>query len=116
MKILVDEDSQARKQLEVLRGAGHDVVSLAELDRNGSLDEEVFALAQSLERVLLTHNALDFHRLALAHPDHCGIMAVHRDGDPRKNMNFQDIGRAVSQLETSGVPISGQFHVLNHWR
>ena len=45
MKILVDEDSQARKQLDVLRGAGHDVVSIAELDRNGSLDPEVFVLA-----------------------------------------------------------------------
>ena len=116
MKILVDEDSQARRQLEVLRSAGHDVVSIAELDQNGSLDSEVFELAQSLRRVLLTHNVVDFHALALVHPSHHGVIAIYRDGDPRKNMNYQDIGRAVSKLETSGVPVFGQFHVLNHWR
>lgn len=116
MKILVGEDSQARKQLDVLRGAGHDVVSIAELDRNGSLDPEVFVLAQSSQRVLLTHNVADFHALALACPGHHGVIAIYRDGDPRKNMNYRDIGRAVSKLEASGVLISGQFHVLNHWR
>lgn len=116
MRILVDEDSQARRQLEILRAAGHDVVSIAELDRNGSLDSEVFALAQSSRRVLLTHNVVDFHALALAHPDHCGVIAIYRDGDPRKNMTHQDIGRAISKLEASGAPIHGQFHVLNHWR
>lgn len=116
MRILVDEDSQARKQMDVLRGAGHDVVSIAELDRNGSLDSEVFALARSSQWVLLTHNVADFHALALAHADHCGVIAIHRDGDPRKNMTHQDIGRAVSKLEASGMPIHGQFHVLNHWR
>jgi len=68
VRILVDEDSQARRQLEILRAAGHDVVSIAELDRNGSLDSEVFALAQSSQRVLLTHNVVDFHALALAIP------------------------------------------------
>ena len=112
----MDEDSQARRQLEVLRAAGHNVVSIAELDRNGSLDPEVFALAQSSRWVLLTHNVADFHALALAHPDHCGVIAIHRDGDPRKNMTYQDIGRAVSKLEASGAPIYGQFHVLNQWR
>ncbi len=116
MRILVDEDSQARRQLEILRAAGHDVVSIAELDRNGSLDSEVFALAQSSQRVLLTHNVVDFHALALAHPNHYGVIAIYRDGDPRKNMTYQDIGRAVSKLEASGAPIHGQFHVLNHWR
>ena len=116
MKILVDEDSQARKQLDVLRGAGHDVVSIAELDKNGSLDPEVFGLAQPSQRVLLTHNVVDFYALALACPGHYGVLAIHRDGDPRKNMTYQDIGRAVSKLEASGAPIRGQFHVLNHWR
>lgn len=116
MKILVDEDSQARRQLEVLRGAGHDVVSIAELDKNGSPDSEVLDLAQSLQRVLLTHNVMDFQALALARPNHYGVIAIYRDSDPHKNMSYQDIGRAVLKLEASGVPILGKFHVLNHWR
>jgi hypothetical protein len=53
----VDEDSQARAQLNLLRADGHDVVAIGELAKNGTPDPEVFDLAQLLERVLLTHNA-----------------------------------------------------------
>jgi hypothetical protein len=59
---LVDEDSQARAQLKLLRADGHDVVAIGELNKNGTPDREVFDLAQSLQRVLLTHNAEDFQR------------------------------------------------------
>lgn len=116
MRILVDEDSQARAQLNILRGDGHDVVALGELDKNGHRTEEVFDLAQSLERVLLTHNTEDFHELHRERPSHRGIMAVFRDADPRKNMNHAQIALAVRRLETSDVTIAGGFHVLNHWR
>ena len=59
----MDEGSQARAQLNLLRPDGHDVVAIGELAKNGIPDPEVFDLAQSLERVLLTHNAEDFHVL-----------------------------------------------------
>jgi predicted nuclease of predicted toxin-antitoxin system len=113
---LVDEDSQARSQLNILRGAGHDVVAVGELDKNGAPDSEIFELAQELERVLLTHNTEDFHELHRGWPDHSGIMAVFRDADPRKNMNHAQIAVALRRLESSGVTIAGYFHVLNHWR
>lgn len=48
----MDEDSQVRAQLNILRSAGHDVVAIGELDKNGTPDPEVFDLAQSLERVI----------------------------------------------------------------
>jgi Domain of unknown function (DUF5615) len=66
----VDEDSQARAQLNVLRGDGHDVVAIGELDKNGTPDPEVFELAQLLERALLTHNTEDFHQLHQERPHH----------------------------------------------
>ena len=116
MRILVVEDSQAHAQLKGLRCDGHDVIAIAELDQNGASDPEVFGLAQSLERVLLTHNADDFHTLHLEQPDHRGIMAVYRSGDPRKNMSHMHIAQSIRRLETSGVMITGGFHVLNHWR
>ncbi|MGB6450233.1 MAG: DUF5615 family PIN-like protein [Steroidobacteraceae bacterium] len=112
----MDEDSHARAQLDVLRGDGHDVVASGELDKNGTPDPEVFDLAQSLARVLLTHNAEDFCDLHRERPDHRGIMAVYRDADPRKNMNRARIAAAIRRLETSGVTIAREFHVLNHWR
>jgi hypothetical protein len=85
LRILVDEDSQARAQLKALRGDSHDVVAVGELGKNGTPDPEVFDLAQSLERVLLTHHTSDFYDLHRERPAHRGIMAVHRDADPRKN-------------------------------
>lgn len=116
MRILVDEDSQARSQLNILRGDGHDVIAIGELDKNGTPDPEVFDLAQSLQRVLLTHNTEDFHELHQQRPGHHGIMAVHRDADPRKNMNHAQISVAIRRLGSSGMTIAGHFHVLNHWR
>ena len=116
MRILVDEDSQAHAQLKVLRSDGHDVVAITDLDQNGAADTEVFELAQSLQRVLLTHNTVDFHALHQDKPDHQGILAVYRSADPRKNMSHVHIAQSIRRLETSGVAISGGFHILNHWR
>lgn len=116
MKILVDEDSQARAQLNLLRADGHDVVAIGELQKNGIPDPAVFDLAQSLERILLTHNAEDFLMLHGERPGHRGIIAVYRDADPRKNMNHAQIAAAIRKLETVGTTIAGDFHVLNHWR
>lgn len=60
MKLLVDEDSQARRLLDAPRHAGHDVLSVAELGCNGLPDAQVFAQAQAQGRTLLTHNVADF--------------------------------------------------------
>lgn len=116
MRILVDEDSQARVQLDILRSDGHDVIAIGELNKNGTPDLEVFDLAQSLARVLLTHNVEDFYDLHRERPDHRGIMAVYRDADPRKNMSHAQIAAAIRRLEISSVTVARDFHVLNHWR
>ncbi len=112
----MDEDSQARAQLNLLRTDGHDVVATGELGKNGTADSELFELAQSLERVLLTHNTEDFYALHRERPGHRGIVAVYRDADPGKNMNHAQIAAAIRRLELSAVTIAGHFHVLNHWR
>jgi predicted nuclease of predicted toxin-antitoxin system len=116
MKLLVDEDSQARRLLDALRHAGHDVHSVAELGRNGLPDAQVFAQAQRLGRALLTHNVADFLALARQAERHAGVLAVFRDGNPRNTMGYQQIVRAIGALEAAGLPVQGQFHILNHWR
>jgi predicted nuclease of predicted toxin-antitoxin system len=113
---LVDEDSQARAQLNLLRADGHDVVAIGELKKNGAQDPEVIDLAQSLERVLLTHNAEDFHKLHRERPRRHGMIAVYRDADPRKNMNHEQIAAAIRRLEILKVTIAGDFYILDHWR
>lgn len=47
MKLLVDEDTQARRLLDALCHAGHDVLSVAELGCNVLPDAQVFAHTQS---------------------------------------------------------------------
>ena len=106
----MDEDSQARSQLNILRGDGHDVVAVGELEKNGTPDPEIFELAQLLERVLLTHNAEDFHELHRERPEHRGIMAVFRESDPQTGFQscslWRNTRRASGQATPSG---SGAF-------
>lgn len=116
MRLLVDEDTQARRLLDALRQAGHDVLSVAEWGGNGLPDAQVFAHAQHQQRVLLTHNVVDFLALARQAPQHAGVLAIFRDGDPRKTMGYADIVRAIGALEAAQVPVPAQFHILNHWR
>jgi hypothetical protein len=47
---------------------------------------------------------------------HPGIMLVHLDNDPTRDLTPKGIATAVAKLESSGVPLSSELHVLNHWR
>jgi hypothetical protein len=47
---------------------------------------------------------------------HFGILAICEEADFRKNMNYTDVVRAISNLATTQVPLAGQFYILNHWR
>jgi hypothetical protein len=31
-------------------------------------------------------------------------------------MKDHNIVRAIGKLETSGMPVENEFHILNHWR
>ena len=63
----------------------------------------------------MTRDPDDFEALHQAHPEHPGIFAIYQDND-RRDMSFQEIARAIQNIVDAGVPIAGQFHVLNHWR
>lgn len=116
MKLLVDEDTQARRLIDLLKEAGHDVVSIADLDLNGVPDADVFASAQSLSRLVITHNCADFLALADEADHHCGVLGIYRDADPRRCMTYSDIVRAIAKLENSGTLIPDAFHILNLWQ
>lgn len=90
MKLLVDEDSQARRLLD--------------------------AQAQNQGRALLTHNVADFLALAQQAGAHASVLAIFRDGNPRNTMSHEQIARAIGALQAAGLPVRGQFHILNHWR
>ena len=130
MRLLIDEDSQARTLVRRLQEAGHDVLTAEAAGLNSRVDAQVLQRAvlqrageeRAVEeravaerRILLTRNCGDFlalHRENAAHP---GILAVHQDADPSKDMSYADIVQSIANLVAARVPIAGEFVVLNAW-
>ena len=64
---------------------------------------------------LMTANPRDFEPLHAQQPDHAGILAVYQDNDPR-DMSYNEMARAIQNVQDAEIPIEGAFIVLNHWR
>jgi hypothetical protein len=69
--------------VETLRRIGHDVATLADLDRAGQRmsDAEVVAAGHTEQRAVLTLDRRDFFRLHREVADHAGIIACTFDPD-----------------------------------
>lgn len=67
----------------LLRGLGHDVVTVQEVGKAGLRvpDDEVLAFAASEGRAVLTLNRQDFKQLHRLRPDHGGIINCSNDRD-----------------------------------
>ena len=115
LRLLLDEDSQSKRLVSVLRKAGHEVLTINETGLAGSSDDVVLDYARAKNWILLTHNCDDFEDLHQINPNHPGILAVYRNADRFKNMSFKDIVKAISNLEVAGIPLANQFISLNHW-
>ena len=115
LQLLIDEDSQAKPLIRLLKAAGHNVLTINNLDMAGAPDEEVLAFAKQENRVVLTRNCDDFEALHMDDSDHAGILLIYRDSDRSKNMSYQDVVRAISNLETVGVTFSTRCFRLNQW-
>ena len=117
MKLLVDEDTKAEILLSRLRAAGHDVVTTHDLGKDSASDPEIFGLAQDLGRLLLTQNIEDYLELheRSGKSGHHGILAIHKSGDPVKDMSYKDIVQAIANIEASGINPANGLHTLNAW-
>lgn len=113
--MLLDEDSQAKYLVNLLRAAGHDVVTVNAIDLMNRPDSVVLDFSRRDERVLLTRNCDDFQELHQLNPAHSGILAIYQDSDPAKNMSYQGIVKAIANLESAGHTLQNQFVVLNQW-
>jgi hypothetical protein len=49
-------------------------------------------------------------------PVHAGILAVYQDSDPVRDMSERDMAKAIANLESAGMPLTGTFWVLNAYR
>jgi predicted nuclease of predicted toxin-antitoxin system len=61
--LLLDEDSQAKALVGLLKAAGHDVLTVNGAGIAGSPDDAVLKYAHTEGRVLLTRNCNDFQEL-----------------------------------------------------
>lgn len=115
MRLLVDEDSQARTLVRLLVEAGHDVLTAEAAGLNSLEDAEVLARAIHERRALLTRNCSDFSELHRGHREHAGILAIYQDADTAKNMSYVEIVRSIGNLQESGVKVDGELIALNAW-
>jgi predicted nuclease of predicted toxin-antitoxin system len=81
LRLLLDANLSPRAIAAKLRGAGHDVLALAEdVTFEGLSDPQVLKLAVSEQRVLITRNSRDFAPLARqwaeAGRSHAGIILI----------------------------------------
>jgi predicted nuclease of predicted toxin-antitoxin system len=113
--LLLDEDSSSRRFAELLRAAGHDVVTALEARLEARHDADVLSWARAEGRVLLTHNCDDFRSLHEQSPHHSGIMLVYRQRDPAHNLTYEQIVRAIANVQTSGWDIANELVELNAW-
>ncbi len=115
LRLLIDEDSQAKLLVKMLREASHEVLTVNEAGLTGEIDSLVLNYARQDNQVLLTHNCDDFEQLHEANPNHPGILAVYKNDDSSKDMSFKAIVRAIANLEAAMIPLTNQFIALNHW-
>lgn len=115
MRLLVDEDSQAKTLVRLLVAAGHDVLTAGVAGLNSLSDAEVLARAVTEGRALLTRNCGDFLALHRQSGAHHGILAVYQEADTARNMRYDDIARAVGNVERA-MALEGVYVVLNAWR
>ena len=115
LQLLIDEDSQDKVLVKLLRKAGHDVVTVNEAGLMSQPDLVVFNYAAENNRVILTLNCSDFEVLHEENPSHSGILAVYKNDNYTKDMNFKEIVKATSNLEAASIPLANQFISLNQW-
>jgi hypothetical protein len=118
LKLYLDDCAYSRRLCQLLREAGHDVQTPVDLVPSllGADDAAHFAHAQAAGRAILTLNARDFKALHDRDADHAGILVVYQDNDPRKDMRYADIVRAIANLERSVPRVAGGFWILNLYR
>lgn len=92
----------------------------ADLGTSGKPDPVHLTRAIRDGRVFLTRNARDFMLLHdLVHASGGtppGILLLHLDNDPTRDLTPRGIVTAIAKLLASDVPIRNELHVLNHWR
>jgi len=115
LRLLLDENSRAKKLVSLLKQAGHDSLTVNQAGLMGKADSIVLDFARQEGRILLTRNCDDFCNLHAANSSHPGILAVYQEPNPAKNLTYAKIVSAIANLEAAKFDLKGQFILLNQW-
>lgn len=120
MKLVLDEMWSGTIARE-LRHRGHDVIASQEPEHTryaGIPDDEVFALAQTEQRTIVTDNVADFEQARLDWESrgqaHCGVIYSLNPPFNRHqgNVVIGQMVRALDALASSATPPPGPVHHL----
>jgi predicted nuclease of predicted toxin-antitoxin system len=115
-RLYLDDCISSKRLQRMLVNVGYEVQTPAQAGLIGYDDLTHFQYALEHSLTIVTKDADDFECLNREHPHHHGVLAICEEADRSKNMSYADIVRAIENLVQAGVPLEGQFHVLNHWR
>jgi predicted nuclease of predicted toxin-antitoxin system len=120
MRFLIDENLSSPRLASRLRAQAHDPVLAQDVGLRSVSDARVLISSITQALPILTRDSEDFedlHDLVIAAGGgHAGILIVRFDNNPRHHLTNRGIATAIGKLESSGVSISNQLHVLNQWR
>ena len=120
MRIYFDDNSASPLLATLLGNAVHDVQLPRHSGLIGKDDAEHFRFAIIEDRVCITQDHDDFknlHKLVIdSGGHHPGVLVVHRDNNPKRDMTYGDIVRAIRKSMAAGLPVLDDYKVLNQWR
>jgi predicted nuclease of predicted toxin-antitoxin system len=116
LRLFVDEDTQSERLVRLLRGAGHDVVTVGEAGLTGQDDATVLNQARREGRVLLTQNCDEFRTRHREDRLHAGIFVIYKSGNASKDMSRADIVKALGNLDASRLDFTGELIEVNAWQ
>jgi hypothetical protein len=88
----------------ILRGLGHDVLTVAEAGRCGADDSTVLADATADGRAVLTHNHRDYRRLHRLCQPHEGIISCTHDDN-----NLPGLAQRIHDAISAAPTLANQF-------
>jgi hypothetical protein len=115
LRLYLDDSTYTRQLADLLRAAGHEVVTPAEADLERRGDEQHFQFAAGNGLALLTRHGKDLLALHQDNPRHPGILTVGAAADPKDDLTHDDVVRAIARLDLAGAPVAGALAVLNDW-
>jgi predicted nuclease of predicted toxin-antitoxin system len=115
LRLLLDENSESKSLIGLLRQSGHDVVGVRELGYKSETDLNILDLAILENRVLYTRDR-GYYLWALERHEHPGIIVEHKLSSGKRNMSYQEILDALEQLQRVVSDIRNMVLTINSFK